>query len=306
MFELRKIGFVRRASAFLLDVILLAVLTTGFMYLISLIAGFSHQEALANEYYTAWEDYRKEYMGDIAPFYGFEYTEDEDGGYTLTNKEDEKAAEIIEVIEAMTDDKPSEEEGDDPKLVAAYKAYLELANGVKDENGNVVKKAIPAALVDAQYRYVYSLIFMMLSIGLLLAYLVLEFILPLILKNGQTVGKKVFSIGLVRPNCVKITNLALFARTMVGKFAFETMFPVLLIFMFFFGGLGILAIILLAALLLLNIILFFATKNRTPIHDLLAGTVAVDLKLQMIYYSEDELNEAKSLLHAEAVENSKS
>lgn len=297
MFELRKIGFVRRASAFLLDVILLAVLTTGFMYIISLIAGYDRQQALANEYYTAWEDYRKEYMGDIAPCYGFEYTETEDGGYTL--EKDGKEAGITEVIAEMSEDKPSEEDGDDPKLVAAYTAYLELVNGVKDEEGNVIKEGIPAARVNAQYRYVYSLIFLMLSIGLFLAYLVLEFILPVILKNGQTVGKKVFSIGLVRSNCVKISDLALFARTMVGKFAFETMFPVLLIYMFFFGGLGILALVLLGALLLLNIILFFATKNKTPIHDLLAGTVAVDLKLQMIYYSEDELNEAKALLSKE-------
>ena len=34
MFELRKIGIVKRLSAWFLDAILLAVLTTGFMFLI--------------------------------------------------------------------------------------------------------------------------------------------------------------------------------------------------------------------------------------------------------------------------------
>ena len=38
MFELRKIGIVRRASAWLLDAILLSVLAVGFMWIIPIIA----------------------------------------------------------------------------------------------------------------------------------------------------------------------------------------------------------------------------------------------------------------------------
>ena len=299
MFELKKVGIVKRASAWLLDAILLAVLTTGFMYIISLIAGYSHQQSLLKEYRGAWDEYRIEYLDDIADRYGFVYeVRDEEGtDYTITYKADGKEADFFDVIRAMEADPPKEDAA--PTLTTAYNAYLDLVNGVKDEAGDIVEEGIPMGKLDAQYKLVNSLLFTMLSIGLLLAYLVLEFILPVILKNGQTVGKKVFAICLVRPNCVKITNLALFARTLIGKFAFETMFPILLVFLFLFGGLGWIAVGLFAALFLLNAILFFATKNRTPIHDLLAGTVAVDAKLQMIYYSEDELNEAKALLNHE-------
>lgn len=272
MFELRKIGIVRRCSALLLDVILLAVLATGFMFLISLICNYSHEERLSTQYYTEWEDYRKQYVGDVAKFYGFEYAENGDG-YTVTK--DGQESTLQAVMEQLVSS-----EGKDAETKAAYDAYTLLTPGAK---------------VNAQYKYVHSLLFMMISIGILLSYLVLEFILPIILKNGQTVGKKVFGICLVRPDCVKITVLALFARTILGKYAIETMFPVLLAFLFFFGGLGVLAIVLFAALLLLNIVLFFARKNRTPIHDILANTVAVDMRLQMIFQSEEELAEKKAL-----------
>ena len=61
MFELRKIGIVKRLSAWFLDAILLAVLTTGFMFLISLICNFNYEQDLATQYFNEWEDYRKEY-----------------------------------------------------------------------------------------------------------------------------------------------------------------------------------------------------------------------------------------------------
>ena len=272
MFDLKKIGIIRRASAWLLDAILLAVLATGFMWIISLICGYSAAERLANEQYAAWEDFRKEDIPGVAEFYGFTYEEAEDGSYTVSK--DGESASLQDVM-----DKLDKSEGQDEGTAEAYSRYKELP---------------PAAKVNAQYRYVYSLLFMMVSLGIFFSYMILEFILPLILKNGQTVGKKVFGICLVRPNCVKIAPIALFGRTLIGKFAIETMFPILLLFLFFLGGLGILALILLAALFILNIVLFFATKNRTPIHDVLAYTVAVDMRLQMIYESEEELNAKKA------------
>lgn len=286
MFELRKIGFVKRVSALFLDAILLAVLTTGFMFILSLICNYSKEEELATQYFNEYEDFRKEYAKAVANEYGFTYEEKEDGDYVV--KKNGEPSSLDAVMKKLEEGKGVSE---DPKVVEAYSAYQALT---------------PIAKVDAQYKYVYSLLFMMAAVGILLSYVVLEFIIPIILKNGQTVGKKVFAIGLVRADCVKITTLALFTRTFLGKFAIETMFPVLLVFLFFFGGLGILALILFAAITLLNVIIFFATKNRMPIHDLLAGTVVVDMKLQMIFQSEEELIEKKALQHKEAVENSKS
>lgn len=284
MFELRKIGFVKRAAALLLDVILLAVVSTGFIFLISLICNYSHEEKLSTQYYNEWEDYRKEYFGGVAAFYGFTYEESEDGDeYTITKDGEESSFDaIMKTLIAS--------EGKDSETAEAYEAYLTLT---------------PVAKVNAQYKFVYNLLFMMVSIGILLAYIILEFIIPILLKNGQTVGKKVFEICLVRPDCVKITNLSLFARALLGKYAIETMFPILLVFLFIFGGLGILAIILFIAILLLDVVVFITTKNKTPIHDLLASTVVVDKKLQMIYESEEELAQKKALYQNKFLEDNK-
>ncbi|MDE7406145.1 MAG: RDD family protein [Clostridiales bacterium] len=278
MFELRKIGIVRRASAALLDVILLVVLTTGFMFILSLICNYSANEKLSYKYHDEWEGFRKAYVAEVAEYYGYDY-KTTGNNYTITK--DGKKSSLSALMTSLSDSK-----GQDAATKAAYDASLELT---------------PAEKVNWQSEYVYNLLFMMTSIGLLLAYITLEFVLPIIFKNGQTVGKKVFGICLIRPNCVKINNLSLFARTILGKYAIETMFPVLLVFLFIFGGIGILALILLAALALLNIVLFFATKNRTPIHDLLACTVAADMRVQMIFQTEDELVEKKALAHRELV-----
>ena len=278
MFELRKIGIVRRVSAWLLDAILLAVLTTGFMFLVSLTCNYEHEESLAMRYNAEWDDFRKEYVGDVATYYGFDYKETDDG-YEIT-KAGEKSS-LDALMQTLVNSK-----GKDDATKAAYDAYNALT---------------PASEVVRQNELINNLLLIMVSVGVLLAYIVLEFVLPIIFKNGQTVGKKVFGICLVRSDCVKITTMALFARTVLGKFAIETMFPVLLVFLFLFGGFGIIAVVLLAVLALVNIILFFATKNKTPIHDLVAGTVAVDMRLQMIFQTVEELNQKKALAQREIV-----
>ena len=288
MFELKKIGFIKRASALLLDAILLAVLATGFMWIISLICNYSAEEKKANEYFNSWDQFRLEYVEEVADNYGFKYIVSDDGRtYTVTREVD--GEEVASSLDTLMDQLVSDTNRSE-RMEEIYAAYSVLPS---------------AATVNAQYKYVYSLLFMLISLGVLLSYVVLEFVLPIIFKNGQTVGKKVFSICLVRPNCVKITILSLFARTFLGKFAIETMFPILLIFLFLFGGLGVLAIVLFAAITLLNVILFFTTKNKTPIHDALAGTVAVDMKLQMIFQSEEELAEKKAA-HKDFFSNSNS
>ena len=289
MFELRKIGIIKRFSALLLDAILLLVLTTGFMFIISLICKYDDEQKLATQYYNEWTEYRKEYAKDVCEHYGYVYQEAEYDDFTVTK--DGEASSLDAVWNEFTKSEGNFEGADADRMTVAYEAYKTLT---------------PMAQVNAQYKYAYSLLFMMISIGVLLAYVVLEFIIPLCLKNGQTIGKKVFGIGVVRMDCVKMSNLMLFMRTFVGKFAIETMFPILLVILFLFGSLGILAIILFAAISILNIVMFFATKNKTPIHDMISGTVAVDIKLQVVFESTEDLIARKTLQHAEEVEKSKS
>ena len=323
MFEIRKIGIVRRASALLLDAILLAVLATGFMYLISLMCNYSGQDAKVRSYYTQWDDYRIEYMADIADSIdGFEYVEAEDGNHKILKDGLESSPDVL--ISALINSICEKHE----ELGFAYHQngsnYSILKDGKPSSLGELIDTLLEdvdepdrmdealiaygnlpsISTINNQERYNRTLLFLMITFGILLSYAVLEFILPIVFKNGQTVGKKVFSIGLVRPNCVKITILSLFTRTFVGKYAIETMFPLLLVFMFFFTGNKILAIILFAALTLFNVIVFFVTKNRTPIHDILSGCVAADMRVQMVYDTEEEMIEQKKAKHKEYIESS--
>ena len=73
MFELKKIGIIKRLSALLLDAVLLAVLTTGFMCLIGLICKFDKQQDKLTEYGEKWNDYCLTYYGEIADYYGYTF-----------------------------------------------------------------------------------------------------------------------------------------------------------------------------------------------------------------------------------------
>ena len=95
-----------------------------------------------------------------------------------------------------------------------------------------------AALIaddDALYHYnmVVNLTILITTFSILLAMIALEFVVPLLLKNGQTVGKKVFSLGLMRTDAVQITPVQLFTRTVLGKFTVETMISVYIIILIF-------------------------------------------------------------------------
>ena len=151
------------------------------------------------------------------------------------------------------------------------------------------------------YNMMISLAFVIVTFAILLGYLLWEFLIPLLLKNGQTVGKKLFGIGVMRVDGVRLPPVLLFARTVLGKFTIGTMIPVYVIIMIIFGRLGMFGTVIIGALLLVQAILFFGTHDHTPIHDKLAGTVTVDLASQVIFESPEALLEYKKRIHAESV-----
>ncbi len=139
------------------------------------------------------------------------------------------------------------------------------------------------------YNLLVSQILTMVSLGFLLGILTWHFAVPLLLGNGQTVGKKAFGLGLVRRDGVKITPVQLFARTILGKFAVETMIPVCILLMIFFGTTGILGLLVLLILAVAQFICFFFTYNHTAIHDMMAVTVVVDISSQTVFKSAEDL-----------------
>lgn len=150
-----------------------------------------------------------------------------------------------------------------------------------------------------------SLSVVILSVSILASYIITEFAVPLFFKNGQTLGKKIFGIALMRVDGVKISTFQLFVRTVFGKYTIETMIPVLLVIMVFFGTVGIVGPIVIGLILLLQIICISVTKTNSAIHDLMAVTVVVDIHSQRIFDSERELVEYKQRIAAERAEDIK-
>ena len=152
------------------------------------------------------------------------------------------------------------------------------------------------------FNLTVNLSMIIVTAGILIGYLILEFALPMILGNGQTLGKKIFGIAVMRTNGVKVNGPVMFIRTVLGKFAIETMIGAYIVIMFLFGKADLLMIILFFLIPIVSIITMIATKTNSPIHDLLAGTVTVDLSSQMIFASEDEMIAYKKRIHAEQAE----
>lgn len=163
--------------------------------------------------------------------------------------------------------------------------------------------AYDALIADEEVLYVYNMLvnltLLIVTFSILVAYLILEFAVPIWLKNGQTLGKKVFGIAVIRTNGVKMNNVSLFIRTVLGKFTVETMIPVLVFIMLMFNMVGLGGTVLVFLLLAAQLALFLATPTRSLIHDKLADTVAVDLASQLIFDTEQDLLEYKKRVSAE-------
>ena len=244
MFDLQKASMLKRASAWLLDVILLSVLATGFALLLSAAFGYDNYNDNLQRYYTESEQ-----------LYGIDF-----------NISDEEYLAL----------------GEEDRLRYAD-AYAKLND-------------------DADVSRAFSIIIQLslaMSLSVLLAYMALEFAVPVWLKNGQTIGKKIFGLAVMRTDSVRVKPIAMLIRTLLGKYTIETMAPLLIIFLILFGSLGTVGLIMLAALALLQIVLIAATHTNSAIHDILAQTVVVDMESQMIFDSARE-REARRREYAEA------
>ena len=149
------------------------------------------------------------------------------------------------------------------------------------------------------YAMMMNLSLVISSLSILAGCLILEFLIPVLLGNGQTLGKKIFSIGVMGVNGVRVRKVQMFIRTLLGKYTIEIMVPVLVGMLSFFGSLGIYGTALIGGILLLQLVLLCATHTNSLIHDLLAGTVVIDLPSQMIFESEKEMSEYKKQIQAD-------
>ena len=151
------------------------------------------------------------------------------------------------------------------------------------------------------YNIIINFALAIASVSILLGFVIMELIVPIFFKNGQTLGKKAFGLGVVHSNGVRMRGQAHFVRSIIGKCIIEAMVPTYLVLMIIFGNLGIVGTVVLVLLLGLQIFTLATTRNRSSIHDLISDTVVVDLASQTVFESVEELMDYKTRIHAEEV-----
>lgn len=207
-------------------------------------------------------------------------------------------------------------DGYNTALTEAYERYgeeygIDLRMGYHEyevlspEETERLNAAMDALAADEGANYAYNMLIQLTlvitSLGILLAFVVMEFTIPMVLGNGQTLGKKIFGLGLMHTDGVRVNGRTLFIRTILGKYAIETMVPVLIVFMIFFGMVGLIGTLVLLGLAAVQVIMVIATRTNALLHDALATTVAVDLASQMIFNDRAAMIAYKEKAHREKV-----
>ena len=182
----------------------------------------------------------------------------------------------------------------------AYLAMDEAQRTAYDEAYNRAHEALVADEGAMQsYGMVINLALLITSISILLGYLVMELLIPILLKNGQTLGKKIFSIAVMRTDSIRLTPVQLFVRTVLGKYAVGTMIPVYVILLLLLNTMGVIGLAIVAGLAIAQVICLIAGGEGRAIHDRLAGTVVVDISSQRIFKDSDDLIAYTKKVHAE-------
>ena len=208
-------------------------------------------------------------------------------------------------------------DGQAEKLEAVQQSYettygvdfditLEEYEAMTPEVRTYFDDAYAAFAMDAEANRLYNLTFqltlLIVVFGVLGAFVVFEFVVPLLFGNGQTLGKKIFGIGVMREDSVKITGVLLFARSILGKYTVEVMLPILIFVMMSFGVAGAGGALVLVVLAGVEFALLVCTKEHVLLHEKLSHTVTVDIATQRIFDSPEALLAYKQKVHAEAVE----
>jgi len=180
-----------------------------------------------------------------------------------------------------------------------YNALTEEERATFDEASTAFSKD---AAVNKTYNMLLSLTLVIAIFSILLAYILLELVVPLLFKNGQTLGKKIFGIGVMRIDGVRLTPFLLFVRSILGKYTIETMIPVFCAVMIYFNAMTAAALLILGIMLIVQLGLIIANRERTPIHDKLSSTVTVDITSQLIFENVEELLAYKEKKAREAAE----
>lgn len=149
---------------------------------------------------------------------------------------------------------------------------------------------------------ILNLALVIIVFSILVPFILFEVLVPRAFGHGRTLGKKIFGIGVMRVDGVKISSFQLFVRAILGKYTLETMIPLFLILSLLFNIFPVVGLLGLAVILAVQAAVLLFSQLHSPIHDMIAGTVTVDYASQLIFDTPEALLEYKKKKQAEMAE----
>lgn len=127
-----------------------------------------------------------------------------------------------------------------------------------------------------------------LAAGTLVGYLILEVMLPLILKNGQTIGKKALGLCVMHKDHIRVGVMQVILRAIVGKYFVGTLIPLVLLMVPNFRIWIISGSTIMAIIAMTQAFIVLMSQANCGIHDKLFHTVVADFTQQYIFDSVEE------------------
>ena len=140
-------------------------------------------------------------------------------------------------------------------------------------------------------KSLYLSVFGIFTSGIIASFLIFDFAVPLILKDGRSLGKRLFGIGVIRTGFTHVSPFIVFTRNVIGKGVFEFLLPIMILISSVMGLTVVFGIALLAVFLIAETVVLIKSSGGRFLHDVLADTVAVDWESQRIFVNEEERDE---------------
>lgn len=201
--------------------------------------------------------------GDLSTSY-FTYQKDADGnflkdriGIKRDHAYDEDAGKVITL--------------DENSFITRYQ-YIYI-----DASTNLVSQDFYRSVSD----HLYFLYEAAIAVSIVIAGIITYIIIPTFLKNGQTIAKKIFKLGLANYDGYKFQNWQLWPRFVIYfVVAAAIMLPVWTNPTYY--------ILLVIGAILISFAFMMASPKRSALHDFAARTIVVDLESSIIFENEIE------------------
>jgi len=166
-----------------------------------------------------------------------------------------------------------------------------------DENTPGIQDKLQQLYKDQEFVKAYQMrrncIFIIVLGGETLSLVILEFVLPLVLKHGRTIGMRFFDVGYVTDDGIDPPFKNIFVRFLFGRLLLTAIIPTICVILVLYGYLGasyaLISIIFLAIEILLNIYMLCIGPEKRGLHDYIARMKPVDNSCQIYCKTTQEL-----------------